>query len=62
VEFVAIARPVQVTENAFAGEIAKPRRGQGRQMRVGQVGQCESRHQIHPIGLPVEYSRCTIIS
>ncbi len=51
-EFLTIARPIEITERAFAGEIAKPRGGQGRKMRIGQVRQCECRHHLHPIGWP----------
>jgi hypothetical protein len=40
--FVAVAGPVEIAERTLAGEIAKPRRGQGRQMRIGQMRQRES--------------------
>ena len=39
--FVAVAGPVEVAERALAREIAKPRRGQRRQMRIGQMRQRE---------------------
>ena len=52
-EFVAVARPVEIAERALAGEIAKPWCGQGRQMRIGQVRQCECRHHMHPLPWPV---------
>ena len=40
--FVAVAGPVEIAERALAREIAKPRRGQRRQMRVGQMRQREA--------------------
>ena len=48
VVFVAVACPVEVTERTLAGEIAKPRRRQGRQMRIRQMRQRECRHQNLP--------------
>ena len=39
--FVAVAGPVEIAERALAREIAKPRRGQRRQMRIGQMRQRE---------------------
>ena len=60
-EFVAVAGPVEVAERALAGEIAKPRRRQRRQMRIGQMGQRECGHQRHPTGLPARKAS-TIIS
>jgi hypothetical protein len=43
--FVAVARPVQVTQRALAREIAQPRRRQRRQMRIRQMRQCERHRQ-----------------
>jgi hypothetical protein len=61
-DFLAIARPVEIAERAFAGEFAKPRHGQRRKMRIGQMGQRECRHYLHPLLLPVRWRRGTIIS
>ena len=52
-ELVAVARPVEIAERTFAGELAKPQRGQRRQMRIGQMGQRESRHHMDPKGSPM---------
>jgi hypothetical protein len=43
-DLMAIARPVEIAERALAREIAQPRRGQRRQMRIGQMGQGKCRH------------------
>jgi hypothetical protein len=61
-ESLAVARPVEVTERAFSREIAKPRRGQRRQMRIGQVRQRKSRHHMHPFLWPGRVNPCAIIS
>jgi len=48
VVFVAVAGPVEIAERTLAGEIAKPRRRHGRQMRIGQMRQRKCRHQKSP--------------
>ena len=40
-----------MAERAFSGEIAQPRRGQRRQMRIGQMGEGKGRHQRIRVGM-----------
>ena len=49
VDLVPVARPVEIAERAFSREIAQPRRGHWRQMRIGQMGQRKCRHQPGPL-------------
>ena len=51
--FVAVAGPVEIAKRALADEIAHPRRGQRRQMRIGQMRQREGIRHSRPVALPV---------
>ncbi len=46
--FVAVAGPVEIAERTLAREIAQPRRGQRRQMRIGQMRQREMPSSVIP--------------